>query len=184
MTTIRSMTNSPFSSFPSDHRRLRRRRDERHRRRGIPSHVSRARVYRAYLQLWPMLPVRWRFFRERLPVRGATARISPVFKAYRSSAILRRELCRRGGRCGAPAVHTGKNVRRHRAMAAYLRRRWCSFSDRRSLRARTHLLRVRPLPFLIIHFFLGIYTGYFGGALGLITLAVWSLFGLTGSARR
>jgi uncharacterized protein len=40
------------------------------------------------------------------------------------------------------------------------------------------LLRVRPLPFLIIHFFLGIYTGYFGGALGLITLAVWSLFGL------
>ena len=44
----------------------------------------------------------------------------------------------------------------------------------------THqLLRVRPLPFFIIHFFLGIYTGYFGGALGLITLAVWSLFGLT-----
>jgi uncharacterized membrane protein YfcA len=42
-----------------------------------------------------------------------------------------------------------------------------------------HLFRVRPLPFLIIHFFLGIYTGYFGGALGLITLAVWSLFGLT-----
>ena len=39
-------------------------------------------------------------------------------------------------------------------------------------------MRVRPLPFLIIHFFLGIYTGYFGGALGLITLAVWSLFGL------
>jgi uncharacterized membrane protein YfcA len=31
----------------------------------------------------------------------------------------------------------------------------------------------------VIHFFLGIYTGYFGGALGLITLAVWSLFGLT-----
>jgi uncharacterized membrane protein YfcA len=41
------------------------------------------------------------------------------------------------------------------------------------------LLQVRPLPFLVIHFFLGIYTGYFGGALGLITLAVWSLFGLT-----
>ena len=41
------------------------------------------------------------------------------------------------------------------------------------------LLQVRPLPFFIIHFFLGIYTGYFGGALGLITLAVWSLFGLT-----
>jgi len=41
------------------------------------------------------------------------------------------------------------------------------------------LLQVRPLPFFVIHFFLGIYTGYFGGALGLITLAVWSLFGLT-----
>jgi uncharacterized protein len=46
-------------------------------------------------------------------------------------------------------------------------------------RGGNRLLRVRPLPFFIIHFFLGIYTGYFGGALGLITLAVWSLFGLT-----
>lgn len=42
-----------------------------------------------------------------------------------------------------------------------------------------NVFRLRPAPFLIIHFFLGIYTGYFGGALGLITLAVWSLFGLT-----
>jgi hypothetical protein len=42
-----------------------------------------------------------------------------------------------------------------------------------------HLLRVRPLPFFVFHFFLGIYTGYFGGAIGLITLAVWSLFGFT-----
>jgi uncharacterized membrane protein YfcA len=41
------------------------------------------------------------------------------------------------------------------------------------------VLKMRPLPFLILQFFLGIYTGYFGGALGLITLAVWSLFGLT-----
>jgi uncharacterized membrane protein YfcA len=42
-----------------------------------------------------------------------------------------------------------------------------------------HLLKVRPAPFLTIHFLLGIYTGYFGGAVGLITLAVWSLFGFT-----
>jgi uncharacterized protein len=42
-----------------------------------------------------------------------------------------------------------------------------------------HLVRMRPIPFLAVHFFLGIYTGYFGGALGLITLAIWSLFGLT-----
>jgi uncharacterized membrane protein YfcA len=49
----------------------------------------------------------------------------------------------------------------------------------RIAQGRHHWLRVRPLPFLVIHFFLGIYTGYFGGALGLITLAIWSLFGLT-----
>jgi len=42
-----------------------------------------------------------------------------------------------------------------------------------------HVFRIRPVPFLIVHFVLGIYTGYFGGAVGLITLAVWSLFGLT-----
>lgn len=42
-----------------------------------------------------------------------------------------------------------------------------------------HAFRIRPVPFLVVHFFLGIYTGYFGGAIGLITLAVWSLFGLT-----
>ena len=40
-------------------------------------------------------------------------------------------------------------------------------------------LHLRPGPFLIAQFLLGIYAGYFGGALGLITLAVWSLFGLT-----
>jgi uncharacterized protein len=39
--------------------------------------------------------------------------------------------------------------------------------------------RIRPAPFLAIHFLLGIYTGYFGGAVGLITLAIWRLFGLT-----
>lgn len=42
-----------------------------------------------------------------------------------------------------------------------------------------HLFRIRPVRFLIVHFFVGIYAGYFGGALGLITLAVWNLFGLT-----
>ena len=39
--------------------------------------------------------------------------------------------------------------------------------------------RLRRGPFLAIHFLLGIYTGYFGGAVGLITLAIWRLFGLT-----
>ena len=40
-------------------------------------------------------------------------------------------------------------------------------------------LRLRSGPFLLAQFVLGLYAGYFGGALGLITLAVWSLFGLT-----
>src|SRR5688572_19231706 len=40
-------------------------------------------------------------------------------------------------------------------------------------------VKVRPAPFLIVHFFVGMYAGYFGGALGLITLAVWNLFGFT-----
>ena len=42
-----------------------------------------------------------------------------------------------------------------------------------------HIFKIQPLPFLTVHFFVGIYAGYFGGALGLITLAVWNLFGLT-----
>jgi len=42
-----------------------------------------------------------------------------------------------------------------------------------------HSFRIRSTPFLIIHLFLGTYTGYFGGAVGLITLAIWRLFGLT-----
>jgi uncharacterized membrane protein YfcA len=42
-----------------------------------------------------------------------------------------------------------------------------------------HVFRIRPLPFLTAHFLIGVYAGYFGGALGLITLAAWNLFGLT-----
>ena len=41
------------------------------------------------------------------------------------------------------------------------------------------LFRVRPLPFFTMHFFIGVYAGYFGGALGLITLAAWNLYGFT-----
>jgi uncharacterized membrane protein YfcA len=39
--------------------------------------------------------------------------------------------------------------------------------------------QLRPVPFLAMHFFIGIYAGYFGGALGLITLAAWNLYGFT-----
>jgi uncharacterized membrane protein YfcA len=41
------------------------------------------------------------------------------------------------------------------------------------------LFRVRPFPFLTMHFCIGVYAGYFGGALGLITLAAWNLYGFT-----
>ena len=170
-----------FSCFPPDCisylRRLRSRCDERDCRRGslltfpalvftgVPAVVANAS---STVALFPgALASAWGYRKDFTSFQGVS------FKAILASAFV-------GGAVGAraPAFHTGKDVRRHRAMAACLRRRWCSFSDRRSLKARTHLLRVRPLPFLIIHFFLGIYTGYFGGALGLITLAVWSLFGL------
>lgn len=49
----------------------------------------------------------------------------------------------------------------------------------RLTRAARHLFRIRPVPFISAHFVMGIYAGYFGGALGLITLAMCSLFGLT-----
>jgi uncharacterized membrane protein YfcA len=40
-------------------------------------------------------------------------------------------------------------------------------------------VRIGPAALYIAQFTLGIYGGYFGGAVGLMTLAVWSLFGAT-----
>ena len=37
---------------------------------------------------------------------------------------------------------------------------------------------VGPKALVIFHYFVGIYGGYFGGAVGIIILAVWSLAGL------
>lgn len=39
--------------------------------------------------------------------------------------------------------------------------------------------RIGPVTFLLIQFVVGIYGGYFGGAMGIVMLAVYSLFGLT-----
>ena len=39
--------------------------------------------------------------------------------------------------------------------------------------------RMRPATLLPVQFLLGLYAGYFGGAVGLIMLAAWSLLGLT-----
>jgi uncharacterized membrane protein YfcA len=38
---------------------------------------------------------------------------------------------------------------------------------------------VRPATLLPAQFLVGLYAGYFGGAIGLIMLAMWSLLGLT-----
>ena len=40
------------------------------------------------------------------------------------------------------------------------------------------LFRIRPATFLPAQFLIGLYAGYFGGAVGLIMLATYSLFGL------
>lgn len=40
------------------------------------------------------------------------------------------------------------------------------------------LFRIRPATFLPVKFLIGVYAGYFGGAVGLIMLATYSLFGL------
>jgi uncharacterized protein len=41
------------------------------------------------------------------------------------------------------------------------------------------VVRIGPLTLVCSHFLLGIYCGYFGGAVGIMTLAVWSLLGMT-----
>ena len=41
------------------------------------------------------------------------------------------------------------------------------------------LVRIGPAALLTIQFMVGIYGGYFGGAMGIVMLAVYSLFGLT-----
>ncbi len=41
------------------------------------------------------------------------------------------------------------------------------------------MFRIGPITLLLVQFFVGIYGGYFGGAMGIVMLAVYSLFGLT-----
>ena len=45
-----------------------------------------------------------------------------------------------------------------------------------ALRKRVH---ITPAMLLVFQFLLGIYGGYFGGAVGIMMMAVWSLFGMT-----
>jgi uncharacterized membrane protein YfcA len=53
----------------------------------------------------------------------------------------------------------------------------CAFGPSMGPRFET-LLRIRPATFLPTQFLIGVYAGYFGGAVGLIMLATYSLFGL------
>ncbi len=48
---------------------------------------------------------------------------------------------------------------------------------RRVGRAVEGWLRGRPVPVMIAQFFLGVYGGYFGGAVGLMMVSAWGLFG-------
>jgi len=40
-------------------------------------------------------------------------------------------------------------------------------------------VRIGPGTLLVVQFFVGVYGGYFGGAIGIMMLSVWALFGLT-----
>jgi uncharacterized membrane protein YfcA len=40
-------------------------------------------------------------------------------------------------------------------------------------------VRIGPLALLVCQFALGVYGGYFGGAVGIMMMAAWSLFGMT-----
>ena len=41
------------------------------------------------------------------------------------------------------------------------------------------MFHIGPVALVISQFFVGVYGGYFGGAIGIIMLAIWALFGLT-----
>lgn len=53
-----------------------------------------------------------------------------------------------------------------------------AFGPRVATALRPHV-RIGPTALFTAQFFLAVYSGYFGGAVGLMTLAVWSLFGAT-----
>jgi uncharacterized membrane protein YfcA len=40
-------------------------------------------------------------------------------------------------------------------------------------------VHIGPVTVILIQFLIGIYGGYFGGAIGIVMLAVWSVFGMT-----
>jgi uncharacterized membrane protein YfcA len=41
------------------------------------------------------------------------------------------------------------------------------------------IIHIGPVAVVVIQFFIAIYGGYFGGAIGIVMLAVWTVFGLT-----
>lgn len=50
---------------------------------------------------------------------------------------------------------------------------------RRAGSALQRLIRLGPITMVICQFLLGVYGGYFGGAVGIMMMAVWGLFGVT-----
>jgi uncharacterized membrane protein YfcA len=41
------------------------------------------------------------------------------------------------------------------------------------------MFHIGPVTVVVIQFFIAIYGGYFGGAIGIVMLATWTVFGLT-----
>jgi uncharacterized membrane protein YfcA len=41
------------------------------------------------------------------------------------------------------------------------------------------IIHIGPVTVVVIQFFIAIYGGYFGGAIGILMLATWTVFGLT-----
>ncbi len=41
------------------------------------------------------------------------------------------------------------------------------------------VIHIGPVTVVVIQFFIAIYGGYFGGAIGIMMLATWTVFGLT-----
>lgn len=53
-----------------------------------------------------------------------------------------------------------------------------AFAPRITPRLQRHV-RIGPTALVVTQFFVGVYGGYFGGAIGIMMLSVWALFGLT-----
>ena len=157
-------------------RRVCRRRDERRRRWGIIFNVPGPGLH------WSPLHHRQRFEQRRTPPervheRLDLPRLSKNFEGVSFKSVLVVSLF--GGLTGAvlllvtPQSTFDIIVPWLLLMATLI----FAFGPYMGPRFET-LFRITPLTFLPVQFLIGLYAGYFGGAVGLIMLATYSLFGM------